>query len=69
MVTARFLHVRIDDLLTIYPITGLTWFKIVNILMRVMYNVIYIYTMYRYKHYTRVYLSYSYIAYLKTFYF
>jgi len=24
---ARFLQVRIDDLLTIYPITGLTWFK------------------------------------------
>jgi len=42
MMTARFLHVRIDDLLTIYPITGLTRFKIVNILMCVMYNVIYI---------------------------
>jgi len=27
MMTARFLQVRIDDLLTIYPITGLTWFK------------------------------------------
>jgi hypothetical protein len=27
MMTARFLHVRIDDLLTIYPITGLTRYK------------------------------------------